>query len=159
MDSQQVSPQELERRRKISEAKRGKPRPDVSERMRKRWIENPWPPNMPSDEARARMAAERTIHGHGRKRGEGRQGTSTYYIWGAMIQRCTNPRNRDYPSYGARGITVCDRWHKFENFLADMGERPDGLSLDRIDNDGNYEPGNCHWATPVQQANNRRPRH
>jgi hypothetical protein len=73
-----------------------------------------------------------------------------------MRQRCANPRNKDYSSYGGRGITVCGRWGVFENFLADMGEKPAGLSIDRIDNDGNYEPGNCRWASIEQQSQNRR---
>ena len=81
----------------------------------------------------------------------------TYETWHAMIQRCTNPRASNWGYYGGRGITVCDRWlHSFENFLADMGMRPADLSLDRIDNDGNYEPGNCRWATAVEQSQNRR---
>lgn len=78
----------------------------------------------------------------------------TYVSWVEMRRRCRSDRHR--AEYRDRGITVCERWRKFENFLADMGERPDGLTLDRIDNDGNYEPGNCRWATPDQQSRNRR---
>lgn len=75
-----------------------------------------------------------------------------------MRQRCCDPNFSDYPKYGARGITVCARWlESFENFLADMGLRPAGRSIDRIDNDGNYEPGNCKWSTPKEQTANRRP--
>jgi hypothetical protein len=83
-------------------------------------------------------------------------GSRTYHAWSSMLQRCSKPTRRDWPRYGGRGTTVCDRWHRFENFLADMGACPDGPSLDRIDNDGNYEPGNCRWATFEQQMSNRR---
>lgn len=73
-----------------------------------------------------------------------------------MRQRCQNPRSVDYPTYGGRGIRVCERWQDFRNFVADMGERPTGKSIDRINNDGNYEPANCRWATPKEQCETRR---
>lgn len=81
--------------------------------------------------------------------------TPTYKSWAHMHQRCRNPKCRQYKWYGARGVRVCERWESFENFLADMGERPNGKTLDRIDGEGDYEPGNCRWATSSEQQRNR----
>lgn len=101
-----------------------------------------------------RTAETKVRHGHARK---GRT-TPEFICWQAMIGRCTRPNHVSYRNYGGRGITVCERWLTFEEFLSDMGYRPSSLhSLDRIDVDGDYEPANCRWATrKVQRANQRR---
>lgn len=90
-------------------------------------------------------------------RTHGYDGTRTYKSYHAMRERCNNTNHLHYRHYGGRGITVCARWmESFQNFLADMGERPDNMTLDRKDNDGNYEPSNCKWSTKREQENNKR---
>ena len=105
---------------------------------------------------RQRAAAAQYVHGESRSRISNRKRTSEYQRWHSMRKRCLNPNCKAYKNYGGRGIKVCKRWKHYPNFLADMGRCPSGKSLDRINNDGNYTPANCRWATQKQQVHNRR---
>ncbi len=98
---------------------------------------------------RARVPSREGMRQHGMT------GTPTHNTWVGMIQRCTDPKHGSYALYGGRGITVCERWLRFEHFLTDMGEKPHGMSLDRIRSDLPYTPENCRWATRIQQNANR----
>lgn len=108
-----------------------------------------------TEHAQKMGSVSRPRHGHS-KNGKS---SLTYTSWDGMIQRCTNPKDEGWRYYGGRGIRVCERWLKFDNFLADMGERPHRLlTLDRIEVNGNYEPGNCRWADWHTQRITQRPR-
>ena len=103
---------------------------------------------------REKIKERKTKHGCSRKGAE----TTEYRSWAAMKGRCLNPSNNRYENYTKLGVIICNRWlNSFENFLKDMGEKPSpSHSIERIDNDGNYDPGNCKWGTPLEQAANTR---
>ena len=87
----------------------------------------------------------------------GMTGSPEHKAWSDMLQRCENPHHKAFDYYGGRNIKVCERWHDFRNFFADMGKRPEGMTLDRTENDGNYSPENCKWVSWKEQVMNRRP--
>lgn len=108
-----------------------------------------------ASEVNRSLATQRnTVHGHNRA-GRGNQ-SSTWHSWRSMRDRCLKKSHKSYADYGGRGINICDRWDEFANFLADMGERPDGTTLDRVDVNAGYFPENCRWATRSEQQRNKR---
>lgn len=102
-----------------------------------------------------KLAEERKVSGE-QWTTHGKSKEPTYSVWSGMLNRCRNPNSPKFYSHGGRGITVCDKWLEFEEFYADMGDKPEGCSLDRIDNSKGYCKENCRWATPKQQARNTR---
>jgi hypothetical protein len=103
-----------------------------------------------SGKSKACMSCGRVRHGHSIKKNV----SPTYNSWRTMINRCVHGTTNSFEYYGGRGVKVSDRWRSFENFLKDMGERPEGMELDRIDNDGDYEPSNCRWVSHIDNCNN-----